>query len=163
MELVMTAHDLVFLASGSPAGAVRRLLDGRAGTWSQMIVAVNEVRDGAFRAWPELRDAIPVDRGEVLVARDAVMEQWWDESGYELNEEGEGPFAVLYRRAEPGRVDIELRQDPYGRDFGAPFQPYPATLVLAGLWLVTLVAPDPDSEFTKRLVKDLEAALVAQD
>ncbi|MBG0568614.1 hypothetical protein [Actinoplanes aureus] len=84
---------------------------------------------GPFVPWQQMRHAVPAEAGELYVARDAAMEQRWDDVGYSLMEDGEGPFAMLYRPSPQRTVAIQLDEQPYERH-GLRFDPYEATLII---------------------------------
>ncbi|AEV84708.1 hypothetical protein ACWT_3685 [Actinoplanes sp. SE50] len=87
------------------------------------------------------------------------MEQDWDEAGYSLRADGEGPFAVLYQPSPQPTIAIRVNEHPYEhRGYG--FQPHTATLITAGLSLVTIVTPDEKSLFSKNLHGLLSKALI---
>lgn len=68
---------------------------------------------------------------------------------------------MLYQSASQLAVEIQLNDDPYERR-GFGFELYPATLVTAGLSLVTLVTPDMDSPFSQSLLHALRQALISR-
>lgn len=104
---------------------------------------------------------MPTGTGDVLVARDEQMRREWDDVGYSLRENDEGPFAVIYQPAVPPTVEIQLNEDPYG-GVGYRFDPYPAVLVAAGLSFVTAVTPDADSPFSRGILDELGQALISE-
>ncbi|MEV2240352.1 hypothetical protein [Micromonospora sp. NPDC049891] len=58
-------------------------------------------------------------------------------------------------------VEIQLNENPYQRT-GLGFEPYPATLVTAGLSLVTIVTPDAESHFSRGILDALRQALIGR-
>ncbi len=158
---MITGYDTI-LITGAPVDAgIRAMLDGLHGTWPSLVVALGGEHVGPFLPWRSRRGQVPAGTGEVYVARDAEMEQRWDDVGYSLMEQAEGPFAVLYQPASQPAVEIQLNDDPYERK-GFGFDPYPATLVTAGLSLVTVVTPDADSPFSRGIINALSQALISQ-
>jgi hypothetical protein len=161
---MITGYDSVVIAK-SPAGpGVRAMVDGLHARWPDMVVALggkDAESIGPFMPWRQARAAVPAEAGELYVARDAAMERAWDDVGYSLMEGGEGPFAVLYRPAPKRTVAIQLDEEPYGWE-GFRFEPYEATLVSAGLSLVTIVTPDEESFFSRDLRGLLTHELIAQ-
>ncbi|MGC5021265.1 hypothetical protein [Micromonospora sp. DT47] len=158
---MITGHDTVLLSGGRVDVGIRAMLDGLHGRWPNMVVSVSGVANETFLPWPRSRGDVPAGTGEVLVARDTQMEQRWDDVGYSLLEHDEGPFAVLYQPSGRSAVEIKLDEDPYDRP-GFRFGPYPATLVAAGLSLVTLVTPDIESPFSRGILDALRQALTSQ-
>jgi hypothetical protein len=123
-----------------------------------MVVAIGET--GTFTTWAMARETVPTGAGQVLVARDEGMEQRWDRDGWILMERDEGPFAVLYQPSPNPLVEIQFNDDPYDRAF--TFEPYGATMVTVGMFLVTVVTPDKDSPFTRQVLLRLQQALISQ-
>lgn len=158
---MITGYDTV-LVTGAPVDAgIRVMLDDLHGRWPNMLVALGGEHVGPFLPWRTTRARVPAGAGEVYVARDAEMERCWDDLGYSLMEHAEGPFAVLYQPSSQPAVEIQLNENPYERR-GFDFEPYPATLVTAGLSLVTIVTPDADSSFSRGLLDALRQALISQ-
>jgi hypothetical protein len=91
---VITGHDTVFVAGGQVDRAIQAMLDDRYHRWPEMVAAIGGVATDGFQPWPTVREALPAGEGEVLIARDTAMEQHWDDLGYSLIEDAEGPFAV---------------------------------------------------------------------
>ncbi|GAA4578794.1 hypothetical protein GCM10023176_55350 [Micromonospora coerulea] len=158
---MITGHDTVFVTGAPVDAGIRAMLDALHRQWPNMLVAVSGVADGVFLPWLTSRNDVPAGTGEVLVARDAHMEQRWDEVGYSLMEYDEGPFAVLYQPSGRTAVEIQVDEDPYGRSRSG-FEPHSATLVTAGLSLVTVVTPDLESPFSRRILDALRQALISQ-
>ncbi|HEX5115506.1 MAG TPA: hypothetical protein VFW65_09960 [Pseudonocardiaceae bacterium] len=153
----MSGVDRVIISPGSPVVALRRFLDGWGARWPDMRTAVDGVLGSEFFRWHDVRPALPDGQGEILVARDAAMNDDWDEHGYRLLPEGEGPFYILYRRA-PTNLRVLALQDPFGLDYR--FEPYERELVGGGLSLVTVVLPDADGEFSRGVMAAARDALL---
>lgn len=82
----------------------------------------------------------------------------WRDNGYVLGEQG-GPFSILYEPLQQRSLKVCALEDPYGRsDYG--FLPYEMILLNNSAWLVTLVTPDSESDFSKGLANSLSAALL---
>ncbi|MGS2620039.1 hypothetical protein ACVCAH_37050 [Micromonospora sp. LZ34] len=158
---MITGYDTVLITGARVDAGIRAMLDGLHGRWPNMLVALGGEHVEPFLPWRRTRAKVPAGAGEVYVARDAEMERRWDDVGYSLLEHAEGPFAVLYESASQPAVEIQLNEDPYERR-GFGFDPYPATLISAGLSLVTVVAPDADSPFSRGLLDALRQALISQ-
>ncbi|WP_306206872.1 hypothetical protein [Actinoplanes sp. RD1] len=158
---MITGYDSVMIAR-SPAGpAVRAMLDGLHNRWPHMLVGRSEAEEtaiGPFLPWLRTRDHVPAGTGELYVARDKGMEKDWDDYGYDLRDDGEGPFAVLYRPSPRSTTAIRVDEEPY-EDRGFRFSPHPAVLVTAGLSLITMVTPDEGSPFSRDLRDRLTRAL----
>jgi hypothetical protein len=151
-------YDTVFVTAAPVDVGVRVMLDDLHRHWPDMVVAIGEA--GTFTTWAVAREAVPAGSGELLVARDGEMERRWDRDGWILMERGEGPFAVFYRPSPSPVVDIQFHDDPYARGFD--FEPYGATMITAGMSLVTVVTPDKDSPFTRDVLARLQRALIGQ-
>ncbi|MEU8263112.1 hypothetical protein AB0C02_21075 [Micromonospora sp. NPDC048999] len=159
---VITGYDTVFITGAPVDAGVRAMLDGLSRNWPEMLVALGGSTLGPFAPWSSMRDLVPAGRGEVYVVRDPVMKERWDDVGYSLMDGGEGPFAVLYRPSPQPAIEVQLHEDPYDFGLGIGFEPYSATLVTAGLSLVTVVAPDDESPFSRGLLDSLRQALISK-
>lgn len=157
---MITGYDTVLITSTPVDAGIRAMLDDLNGIWPNMLVAFGGEHVGPL-PWRRTRAQVPAGADEVYVARDAEMERRWDDVGYSLMAQAEGPFAVLYQPSSQPAVEIELNEDPY-RPRGLGFEPYPATLVTAGLSLVTIVTPDADSPFSRGLIEALRQVLISQ-
>jgi len=159
---MVTGHDSMFVAGGRVELGVWALLQRQHARWPGLLVAVEGYREDAFVPWPVPPEVMPRRKGYVLVARDKDMLERWDDEGYSLMDGAEGPFQVVYEPASVPAVPVEMRWDPYDRGEGYGFSPYEATLVTAGLFLVTLVTPDVDSAFSQGLLSMLAEELARQ-
>jgi hypothetical protein len=161
---MITGYDSVMIAP-SPAGpGIRAMLDGMHTRWPGMLVGRSEAKTagiGPFLPWLQARREVPAATGELYVARDLGMEKDWDEFGYDLREDGEGPFAVMYEPSLRSTTAICIKEEPYS-DRGFGFDPYDAVLVTAGLSLITMVTPDQESLFSRDLRSRLTRALSRQ-
>jgi hypothetical protein len=155
---MITGFDTVIVTAAPVDSGIRTMLDELRRRWPSLRVAL--AGGGAFTPWAIARHAMAANAGEILVARDARMEHRWDEEGYCLMEDGEGPFALLYQPAARPVVEVRFNDDPYGRE--SRFEPYSATVVMAGLSLVTVVTPDEDSPFSRNIRSLLQRALISQ-
>jgi hypothetical protein len=97
---------------------------------------------GPFVPWQQMRHAVPAKAGELYVARDAAMEQRWDDVGYSLMEDGEGPFAMLYRPSPQRTLAIQLDEEPYERH-DLRFDPYAPRLTRACAYRQSLSTSAP--------------------
>ena len=64
----------------------------------------------------------------------------------------------MYRRFDAGSIAVTALEEPYGHGLGR-FEPYDVTLVADGLYLITVVAPDEDSEFSRSVIEAMVDAL----
>jgi hypothetical protein len=151
-------YDTVFVTAAPVHVGIQAMLDDLHRQWPDMVVAIGEA--GAFTTWTVARAAVPTGAGQVLVARDELMEQRWDRDGWILMDRDEGPFALLYQPSPSPQVEVQFNEDPYNRGFN--FEPYSATMVMAGMSLVTVVTPDKDSPFTRQILLRLQQALISQ-
>lgn len=161
---MITGYDTVFLAAAPVDSAIRDLLDEVAARWPEMLVLTAEGdEDGDFRPWSEARPSVPSDEGRVLVAKDTAMVSFWDENGYELTAEGDGPFTILYQPMERTSLPVSALEDPYSRSGGAGFDPYEVRLLGSSFSLVTVVTPDDtDEPFSRSVIEGLAAVLAVR-
>jgi hypothetical protein len=159
--LMIGGFDTVIICGGDIRESIHRFLQGRSRDWPKMRISISGVSEGEqFEEWTRFRHQLPL-KGEILVARDEVMEAAWEGSGYALNREGEGPFAIYYEEVKWTSMPIKALSDPYDRS-GFRFEPYQLTLVARGLKLVTLVTPDLESRFSRSLIDSFIAVLERQ-
>jgi hypothetical protein len=159
-ELVVSGEDSVFLVAGSPAGAIRRFLSDLESRWPEVRVWVDGSDDDSFRPWGPAPIVIPEDSGTILIARDEKMVREWDDLGYTLDSSGEGPMQVIYELANWNSLDVKVMQDPMEQS-GFRFEPYEATLAGSGFYMVSLVTPPLESEFSAEMIKKLRDFLAA--
>lgn len=119
--------------------------------WPGLLVQVDDGESEDFVRWSDLGGhlrgkALHPTKGEVLVARDRRMLEEWDESGYELDRFGEGPFTLMYRplgklNQRRGHMRMRPEEDPYERESVDAFEPYTIFVAARNLSLVTAVTP----------------------
>lgn len=154
---MITGADYVVLTASPPAPALEAFLDRCAISWPDMRI---DADDRGFVSWAETRRALPPERSEICVARDAEMERAWDEHGYDIPGQHEGPFMVMYRACPVPRFTAELRSDPYAH--GGTFQPYSALIAGRGIYLITLVISGDLPAFTTTIIDRLLVELDRQ-
>jgi hypothetical protein len=150
--MMISGADNVLVVAGHGGTAVVRFLDGWAQRWPGMRVALDGPEVYADGGWPDVRDQVAADRGEILVARDKDMDVAWEEHGYDIPGEPEGPFAVFYRPCPATQFTAQVTTDPYDRGGDLIFNPYEVQVVGAGLSLVTLVTPDMEKGFSQQVI-----------
>ncbi|MBL6280349.1 hypothetical protein JMF97_29735 [Micromonospora fiedleri] len=91
---MITGYDTVLVTSAPVDAGIRGMLDDLHGRWPNMVVALGGEQVGPFLPWRSTHTQVPAGAGEVYVARDTQMERRWDDVGYSLMEQAEGPFAV---------------------------------------------------------------------
>jgi hypothetical protein len=155
----ITGYDNDLITTGMPGPAITAFLDAWHAVWPAMRVAITGALDDQFTDWPTPRAAVPAETGEILVARDKIMEAEWDERGYDPGPDGQGPFTIIYQSAARTSLRLMALEDPCGHSGSAPFDPYETRLVAPHLRLITVVTPDADSEFTTDLLERLTRAL----
>lgn len=152
---MITGHDSVLISAGRLGPAVRRFGEAWSKRWPDMRV---EILDGSagFQGWRAAADGVPAGKADLLFVRDEQMaSEFGVDYGYELTERGDGPFMLMYQPCQADRFQVEIRQNPYTPD---EIEPYEAIVIGAGINLVTVVAPDSESQFSQDL---LEAWTVA--
>ncbi|AKH82294.1 hypothetical protein AA958_08670 [Streptomyces sp. CNQ-509] len=152
----LTGYPTDFVADLGFPGAARRFLERRARHWPRLFLNGAPLDDTALGGWqlPEEPDAS--ESNLLGFARDAAMEQHWEDEGYALDETGEGPFALFYSR--------------YGRPLtagaitgvsGVPEQVAESVesigLMLSGFFVVSLLTPDDPATdpFSGAVLRDL--------
>ncbi|WP_407564750.1 hypothetical protein [Streptomyces sp. 184] len=160
MEL--TGYPTDFLADVGFPEAVRRFLVRRTGHWPQLLLNGERLDDAALRNWqlPEEPDA---SESNILgFARDAAMEQHWEDEGYALDDTREGPFALFY-----SRYSRPLTAGAVTGVSGVPEQLAESVesigLMLTGFFVVTLLTPDDPATdpFSGIVLRDLRDSLAS--
>jgi hypothetical protein len=154
---LISGHDTVLLAPGRPGERVAAFIGDLAERWPSPLLSVD---DADFRPWTASSPALPPDQAEILLARDEAMWNAWDEKGYHLSADGDGPLMVAYRPCPVDHLNVLALDDPYGRT-GFAYEPYEVHLITVDLSLVTIVTPDRDSGFSTQMRRSLAAHLQA--
>ena len=149
---MITGADNVVVIAGHGGAAAVRFLDGWARRWPAMRVALDGPQAHPEGGWPDVRDQVAAAAGVILVARDQEMSAAWEEHGYDIPGEPEGPFALWYQPCPARRFTALAATDPYAHRGEFVFDPYEVQVVGAGLSLVTLVTPDPDKHFSQQVI-----------
>ena len=139
---------------------IERFLDGWLLRWPELRVALGDDPQVRFSTWASGELRIPADSGQILVARDEAMEAEWDDIGYELDSSREGPFCVAYEPCRRRALNVTALEDPYVRD-GFRYDPYDVTLIGPCLYLVSVVTPDIESDFSRAVLAGLTKQLGA--
>lgn len=156
---MISGHDTVLVCGGDIRMQINRFLVERLRDWPELRASVSGESSGEFVPWSHCGLTLPLE-GEILVARDEAMEAAWDEFGYEIGSDAEGPFAIYYQMVKQSVIPVTALADPYGRtEF--QFESYELFLLGRGLWLVTLVTPDVELQFSRLLIRSfIDAAVV---
>ncbi|MFW6690312.1 hypothetical protein [Streptomyces sp. MAR4 CNX-425] len=93
-----TGYPTDFVADLAFPGVARRFLVRRARHWPRLFLNGERLVGADLGNWrlPEAADSS--DANILGFARDAAMEQHWEDEGYALDATGEGPFALFYSR-----------------------------------------------------------------
>lgn len=150
--VVITGFDRVVVVPGRASVVVECFLECWRGRWPGLRVAVDTDETGAeFSPWLPGRHRLPDGPADVLVSRDAGMEEFWDAEGYALDGKREGPVAFFYQLARWRALKLTTLEDPYPYE-GCRHEPYPVTLAGAEFSLVTIVTPDEESDFSRSVL-----------
>lgn len=134
-------------------------LTGISGQWTDVRVWVEGVSAGEiFRPWSSDPIDIPDESALILIARDEQMVAQWDDRGYALDHLGEGPLQIEYEPASWNSLQVQVLQDPL-QVSGASFQRYEAVLVGPGYYVLSVVTPPAESEFSKNIIAKLRSFL----
>ncbi|CAL9538595.1 hypothetical protein SUDANB95_04146 [Actinosynnema sp. ALI-1.44] len=123
--------------------------------WPDAVVGDDRLADLDVEAlgWPDVEEAV----SDVLpFARDAAMDQFWEENGYATMQDGEGPFAIFHRRQRHLDWDVNvLRAHDAFADTVHEMQDR-RRLLIGDAVIVTIVTPeDPEEHPFSRRVVDL--------
>ncbi|MEV6372458.1 hypothetical protein [Micromonospora musae] len=102
----ITGVDTLLVVPFDARPAVAAFLDALRRSWPAAAVSLD---DGAGQVVTDLGDAAAFpDRGELAVARDARMDQHWEEHGYAPMADGAGPVALFYHCHRRLVVDVDV-------------------------------------------------------
>ncbi|MGA3563508.1 hypothetical protein [Melissospora conviva] len=141
---MITGEDTVVVVGVADlAPVVGRMLDALGKRWPAMLVSINDGQEQhEFVQWRERGLMLPRSKGDVMVARDSMFREVWDERGYVADLTGEGPLTIYYEPCERGFIKAVMREEPYRRDPRYKFSPFDALLLGDGCSVLTIVTPE---------------------
>lgn len=160
MEL--TGHPTDFLADLGFPEAARKFLVHRTRHWPLLILNGERLDDAALASWQLPEEANPSDSNILGFARDAAMEQHWEDEGYALDDTREGPFALFY-----SRYSRPLSAGSVTGVSGVPEAVAESVesigLMLTGFFVVTLLTPDDPATdpFSGTVLRDLRESFAS--
>lgn len=153
---MVTGRDQVMISSGPIDLKIARFISVWGERWPNMTVEIEGF--GGPRGWSADRLSDLGEQAAIYLVRDQEMDVHWEEFGYSLDARSEAPLCLMYRRFDAGSIAVTALEEPYGHGLGR-FEPYDVTLVADGLYLITVVAPDEDSEFSRSVIEAMVDAL----
>jgi hypothetical protein len=152
--LMTIGDDVSFIVCGPVLDRIAQFLDNWLRKWPQLRIAIDGDGEELFRPWTLVRESstLPRAKGVLLVSRDETMEYSWDESGFVLDNQYEGPFIISYEQAAWTRLNVQALADPYSRS-GFAFDPHETKLVGTAFMLVSITVPKLKSDFSTGLVE----------
>ncbi|MBW5482769.1 hypothetical protein [Streptomyces bambusae] len=148
MEFTGYATDLVL--GGAPGDLFGRLSPKLAEKWPAYLINGSDHRSFDFGSIAFDPEADPADSEIATFSRDLAMEEFWEEQGYALGTDGEGPFAVFYRPFREFSVTVDR-----GTETGSGVDWHGAVLLVPEGFHVSLVTPeDPSSDPFSGWVRD---------
>ncbi|MER6269752.1 hypothetical protein ACFY0B_30395 [Streptomyces sp. NPDC001797] len=91
----LTGHSTDFTVDASLPDAMRRFVACAQRRWPQLLLSGEPAAQKADWRLPEPDDDYS---GIVTFSSGPEMEDFWEENGYALDDSGQGPYAVFYRR-----------------------------------------------------------------
>ncbi|MEU0968434.1 hypothetical protein ABZ357_24455 [Streptomyces sp. NPDC005917] len=148
----LTGHSTDFTADSAFPDAMRRFVARAVRRWPRLLLSVEPAAHEADWRLPEPDDDYS---GIVTFSSGPEMEDFWEENGYALDDSGQGPFAVFYRRRtgplHATTISGIRTDDP---DIGQAVEG--TGLLMAEYYTVSLLTPeDPAADpFSAVVVKD---------
>ncbi|MBB5959674.1 hypothetical protein FHS29_006295 [Saccharothrix tamanrassetensis] len=159
MEL--TGFDTHLLSFRVRVGSIRAFVDRIAEQWPDLLVSVSADQDAGYLPWRSGEVSFGDPEGEVYLVRDDRMRRSQEESGYVVDDDGASPIALYYNRAADV-VEVRIVEEwPTGAEGQSETDAYPAEVVSAETFAVTLVtAEDPaEDEFARGVLDVLKECL----
>ncbi|MEV0529355.1 hypothetical protein AB0I66_38655 [Streptomyces sp. NPDC050439] len=152
----ITGHSSDFVVDASLPTAMKQFVMRRHRHWPGIFLYGEPVSAESLAAWdlPEV-DADDEYSGIVTFSAGQEMEDFWEENGYALNSDGEGPFSVFYSlRPQPLRAARVTGVQ--GADPEAVAAVEGAGLLLGEYFAVSLITPDDPATdpFSARVLRD---------
>lgn len=155
---MITGFDSVFIADGSISEKIQQFLNEWLLRWPKLRVSLDNESVDVFAEWSSSNFSISEGSARILVARDISMEASWDERGYVLDSQEEGPFCIAYEPFRRNELRATALDDPYMRS-GFRYDPYEITIVGSQLYLVTVVTPCLESNFSRTVLSGVIRSL----
>lgn len=92
----LTSYDNYIVTSKNPQVIVFELYRTILSKWPSVIVLNESDEEEPFKGKFPSINLFPKSEGALYFCRDAAMNKHWDENGYSLLSDGEGPFAFRY-------------------------------------------------------------------
>ncbi|GAA2667227.1 hypothetical protein GCM10010400_29920 [Streptomyces aculeolatus] len=155
----LTGYPTDFLADLGFPEAARRFLVRRTRRWPRLSLNGTPLDDAAPASW-QLPEEPGASGSHILgFARDAAMEQHWEDEGYALDGTREGPFALFYSR-HGGPLTARAVTGVSGVPEPVAESVESIGLMLTGFFVVTLLTPDDPATdpFSGTVLNDLRAS-----
>ncbi|MEU6681390.1 hypothetical protein [Streptomyces sp. NPDC046925] len=152
----ITGHSSDFIVDGSFSTAMKQFVMRQHRHWPGLFLYGEPVHAESLADWnlPEADDDDEYS-GIVTFSSGQKMEDFWEENGYALDGDGEGPFSVFYQ-LHPQSLRAARVTGVQGADPEAVAAVEGAGLLLAEYFAVSLVTPeDPATDpFSARVLRD---------
>ncbi|QDU78857.1 hypothetical protein Pla110_05610 [Polystyrenella longa] len=104
---------------------------------------------------------------EAYFCRDDEMDEFWENNGYEVMPDGEGPFGILLCERFKGISTIEGFQESKPEDGTHPPDPYSTLLISNNLSVIDILTPglveeDPFSESIFKNILEIGESLISE-
>jgi hypothetical protein len=176
--LEITGHDNVIFTCTDPRAAVIHAIDCLKERWGGILLNVSSLAPSSFDCSSLSLNELG-EKGSILAVRDSAMDDFMDDNGYALMEDGEGPVSFLYSKRGPIIVELsqvkELKREDSGvypddlydarlSDGINPPHPYFAALCSSFLFEVTVVTPDcsTDDPFSSWILHTVKLGLLSR-
>ncbi|MER7836713.1 hypothetical protein ABTY98_12555 [Streptomyces sp. NPDC096040] len=149
----LTGHSTDFTVDASLPEAMRRFVARARRRWPRLLLSGEPAAHEADWRLPEPDDHYS---GIVTFSSGPEMDDFWEENGYALDDSGQGPFAVFYRR-RTGPLHATTISGIRTDDPGVVQAVEGTCLLMAEYYTVSLLTPeDPAADpFSAAVVDDL--------
>ena len=106
-----TGYEHYIITSKSPQLIAFELFKAILSKWPSALVLNESDEDDPFNGSLPRIEVLPKFNGELYFCRDEEMNDHWDENGYSLLDDGEGPFAFIYSEKSNHNFSFEMIDD----------------------------------------------------
>jgi hypothetical protein len=152
----ITGHDTIFLTSNNGRVVLTGLLSKLQNRWPSAIATICDSESIRAVAIHDKVALLPNACGHVHISRDEEMDRIFDECGYEVLSNGEGPLSVYFHRLAGATLKANIREAFYQTDFGLAASDFDVTIAFSDLSMITVVTSEsPEANAFARWITDV--------
>ncbi|MGX1762353.1 hypothetical protein ACWIG5_36570 [Streptomyces lydicus] len=151
----VTGHSSDFITDHAFLAAMKKFTQHQARRWPGLFLDGEKVTEESLRDWQFPEDPEEDYSSIITFSAGQDMEDFWEDRGYALNDHGEGPFSVLYKRY-PGVLHAHQVAGVQLTDPEDSAVVEGTSLLLSEYFAVSLVTPeDPKTDpFSGSILRD---------